>query len=197
VGEVLVAHAPVVPATSLTHLLPEVPATDAAASAHALLRLLLTERTGVPPTAHVLVRRCTTCGGAHGKPRLAHPSLQVSLSYVAGAVAVAVTDEGPVGVDLERLPATDFDGFDGVALAPGETASTTAERARLWTRKEAALKATGDGLSRDPRTVDVRGSTALGAHLLDVDVPGPLAAAVAVLCGPRPRLRVEERRLSP
>lgn len=196
-GEVLVAHAAVVPVAAVAHLLPVVPPTDAAASAHALLRLLLSERTQQPPTAHVLVRRCTRCGGAHGKPRLQHPSLHVSLAYVASAVAVAVTDAGPVGVDLERPPATGFDGFDGVALAPGETASTTAERARLWTRKEAALKATGEGLLRDPRTVDVRGTTALGAHLLDVDLPGALTSAVAVLCAQRPRLAVQERRLSP
>lgn len=195
-SEVLVAHAPVVAAASVAHLLPAVPPTDAAASAHALLRAVLSERTGLPPTDHVLVRRCARCGAAHGKPRLQHPSLHVSLAYVAGAVAVAVTDGGPVGVDLESLPATGFDGFDGVVLAPGETASTTAERARLWTRKEAALKATGQGLLRDPRTVDVRGSTALGAHLLDVDLPGELTAAVAVLCAQRPRLVVEERSLS-
>jgi 4'-phosphopantetheinyl transferase len=195
VAEVLVAHAPVVPAASVAHLLPEVPQTDAAASAHALLRLLLSERTGLPPAGHVLVRRCTTCGEAHGKPRLQHPSLHVSLAHVPGAVAVAITDAGPVGVDLERVEATGFDGFDDVVLAPGETASTPAERARLWTRKEAVLKATGDGLTRDPRTVDVRGSTALGAHLLDVDLPGALAGAVAVLCRRRPRLVVEERSL--
>jgi 4'-phosphopantetheinyl transferase len=157
---------------------------------------VLSERTGLPPTGHVLLRRCTTCGEAHGKPRLQHPSLHISLASVAGAVAVAVTDAGPVGVDLERVEATGFEGFDGVALAPGETASTNGERARLWTRKEAVLKATGDGLMRDPRTVDVRGSTALGAHLLDVDLPGALAGAVAVLCTRRPRLVVEERRLS-
>jgi 4'-phosphopantetheinyl transferase len=194
--EIHVAHAPVVPTSHVRDLLAEVPPTDAAASAHALLRLLLTECTGLPPAAHVLVRRCARCGGAHGKPLLQSPSLHVSLAYVPGAVAVAVTGAGPVGVDLERLPATDFDGFGDVVLAPGETATTPAERARLWTRKEAVLKATGHGLTVDPRTVDVRGSTALGAHLYDVELPGALAGAVAVLCAQRPVLQVEERSLS-
>jgi phosphopantetheinyl transferase len=72
-------------------------------------------------------RLCPHCGNAdHGRPRL--PERQLSLAYAAGLVAIAVS-EVPVGVDVER------DGF----LA--------------WTRAEAVLKLTGEGVRRDPATV--------------------------------------------
>jgi 4'-phosphopantetheinyl transferase len=169
----------------------------AVVGAHALLRRVLSELSGTPPADHVLTRTCATCGGPHGKPVLDHPTLHVSLSSAGDLAVVAVTAAGPVGVDVERIAATDFEGFDGVALGAGEQARTPRERARAWTRKEAVLKATGTGLATDPRTVDVRSDRVLGAHLLDVPAPAGLACAVAVLCDDRPRLRVEERRLSP
>jgi 4'-phosphopantetheinyl transferase len=168
---------------------------DPRAAAHALLRAVLTQLTGTAD--HVLQRTCGTCGGPHGKPVLDHPSLHVSLSSAGNAAVVAVTAAGPVGVDVERVAATGFDGFPGVALGPDEPDGTTEDRARAWVRKEAVLKATGSGLAVDPRSVDVRPDRVLGAHLLDVPVPAGLACAVAVLCSDRPRLRVEERRLSP
>ncbi|MCY7364679.1 MAG: 4'-phosphopantetheinyl transferase superfamily protein [Frankiaceae bacterium] len=67
--------------------------------------------------------------------------------------AVAVSAAGPVGVDIEQVSGTAFDGFAEVALAPPERDGTPTERARAWTRKEADLKARGTGLTVDPRTV--------------------------------------------
>jgi 4'-phosphopantetheinyl transferase len=69
------------------------------------------------------------------------------------------------------VAATDFDGFAGWRSGPQEQDGPPAARARAWVRKEAVLKATGSGLATDPRTVDVRGSRVLGAHLLDVPAP--------------------------
>lgn len=199
-AEVLVVHTAVDADRDVRHLLDQATAARPPSPllhAHALLRAVLADLTGRPPQEHVLVRTCATCGGPHGKPVLAGSPWHVSLSATSVRAAVVVTTAGPVGVDLELSAATGFHGFAGVALGPREQDGDTAHRARAWTRKEAALKATGTGLAVDPRTVDVRGGRALGAHLLDVDLPGPVAAAVAVLCKQRPVLRVEERTLRP
>lgn len=179
--ELLVVHARTAPGTGT-------------APAHALLQQVLTELTG--RAGHRLTRRCATCGGPHGKPLLDDADLHVSLAAAPGLAVVAVTGAGPVGVDVEHVVAADFEGFDEVALGPGEVAVTAAERARAWVRKEARQKATGEGLAVDPRSVDVRRDRTDDGFLLDVALSPGTACAVAVLCAGRPRLRVEERALS-
>lgn len=171
----------------------------AAAFADALLREVLTELTGTPAPEHVFTRTCGVCGGPHGKPLLQHPDLHTSLSRSGQAVVVAVTGAGPVGVDVELVAATGFDGFEDVALAPGEGVSSLQDRARTWTRKEAVLKARGTGLTVDPRTVDVRRSPLAGrppAHLLDVPARTGFACSAAVLARHAPQLRHEDRGLT-
>ena len=168
------------------------PATDASASAHALLRLVLSSLTDVAPQDHVLTRRCGACGGEHGKPVLDHPTLHVSLAGTRHVVAVVVGPGQPVGIDVERVRSTGFHGFDAVALAPGERARSLRGRARAWTRKEALLKATGEGLTVAPSSVDVRRDSIGGtrqAQLYDVRIGPGLAGAVAVLGLRRPTLR--------
>lgn len=205
VHPVVLAVARTAPADDVLHLLDDDtvgrltgPRRDRSASAHALLRLLLAELTGTPPQDHSLDRWCTTCGGPHGKPVLRHPLLHVGVATTAGTVAAAVTDAGPVGVDLETVAAADFAGFAGVALGPGEVARTAAERARAWVRKEAVLKATGLGLTVDPRRVDVRASLTAwpeAVRLADVAVRPDLACAVAVVGHNRLDVRLVERPL--
>ena len=137
-------------------------------------------------------RTCPDCAEQHGKPVLDHPDLHVSSSHAAGLAVVAVTDVGPVGVDVEKADAAGFPGFDGVALAPGETG----DAARIWTRKEAVLKATGEGLRTDPRTVVVTGERepVRGAALYDVPVPEGWCASLAVVTPGRPDLQVSPGR---
>lgn len=142
-------------------------------------------------------RACPDCERPHGKPVLDHPTHHVSTSQSHGLSVVAVCDEGPVGVDVEHLDAIRFAGFDDVALGPGEAARDPHERAVLWTRKEAVLKATGEGLRTDPRTVMVGDPTASagrepsrGAQLVDVGVPLPWVCAAVVLATAPPLLKV-------
>lgn len=167
----------------------------AGAAADTLLREVLTELTGTPPAAHVFDRTCQRCcDPSHGKPVLQHPSLHTSRSYTDGLLAVAVSAAGPVGVDVEQVRGTAFDGFAEVALAPAERDGNPSGRARAWTRKEAVLKARGTGLTIDPRTVDVRRDRVRGrppVHLFDIGTTDDIACAAAVLSLLRPRLRLE------
>ncbi|WFE36238.1 4'-phosphopantetheinyl transferase superfamily protein [Micromonospora sp. WMMD975] len=125
---------------------------DRFAVAHGALRLLTGRAVGAPPEA------LTWRPGRHGKPALSGPYAgpHTSLSYSGDLVAVAVSADRPVGVDLQHPPA----GRDPVSLAarffhPGEAqhvagGADAAERAhrftRLWVRKEAAVKAAGGRL---------------------------------------------------
>lgn len=115
-------------------------------AAHALVRLALAAAVDAEPGALVFDRTCR-CGAQHGKPRLAAGGPAFSLTHAGELVGVAVHDE-PVGVDVERLrPLTDLAAMAAHACAPTESAPDADAFFRLWTRKEAVLKATGDGLS--------------------------------------------------
>ncbi|GGO68336.1 4'-phosphopantetheinyl transferase family protein [Nocardioides deserti] len=107
-------------------------------SAREALRVLATrlllEHTG----ARGVVRLCPQCGGDdHGQPVLTGPGplARVSLAYADGLVALAWSNHGPVGVDVER---------------DGPPVGTYGDR-RAWTRAEALLKHAGTGLAHDPR----------------------------------------------
>jgi len=125
--------------------------------AHALTRLLLATYLARPPTAIRIDRSCRHCGGAHGKPRLAdaRQPLEFSVSHSQDRIVVACSWDLPVGVDVEWVER-------GVAveeLLPHVLSAEETEKLRrvdgrerlegffvYWTRKEAALKATGHGL---------------------------------------------------
>ena len=121
-----------------------------AAEREAVLRRHLAERLGCPEAVLRLKRDPT------GKPRLVAPTprLSFSLARRERLLLVATAWDAPVGADLEPLDA----GHDGLDVArnffaPGEIASLgRAARAegfaRLWTAKEAVLKALGRGIVR-------------------------------------------------
>ncbi|ROS28049.1 4'-phosphopantetheinyl transferase [Cellulomonas sp. PhB150] len=156
--------------------------------APALARRAVAHVRGVDPADVVVGRRCPTCGStAHGAPMTT--GAHVSITRGTGVVAVAVSAVGPVGIDLEQRRDELWPGFDDLALAPGEHVATTDERLRAWVRKEAVLKASGLGLTVDPRSVVLRDGQVVdaphgigGCELHDVDPPGHLGA-VAVPVG--------------
>lgn len=130
--------------------------------ARGILRLLLMRYTGVP------ARAVTFCCGANGKPSMApHDgarSIHFNVSHSASLVAYAFTTAGPVGIDVERLrPIEDAQAVARRFFSPVEYAELMSvdpsQFARafltIWTRKEACVKETGEGLSRDPRRVEV------------------------------------------
>lgn len=146
------------------------------------VRAALSAVWGEDPGPLGLARRCPACGsGEHGAPRLtglpAGRRVLVSLSGVAdddGAPlrVAAWWMPGPapappgsgLGLDLERIDAPALaapDGLGGVGFSTAERtwlaglapADRPAARARLWTRKEALVKAAGTGFTGDPADV--------------------------------------------
>ncbi len=117
---------------------------------YALHRLLLGHSLQVSPPLVRVSRDHLGC------PRLAGESHGTSLSHSSPWIALAVRENGVVGVDIE--PRDRSVGMDELAASichPDELAllslDAAAERAksllRLWVRKEALLKALGVGLS--------------------------------------------------
>ena len=123
--------------------------------ARALLRNELARWYDVPAGDVVLDRICRHCGSAeHGGLVVSTtrtPRLHVSMARSSDIAVAAVCDTGPVGLDVERLERSRFIGVGPVLMHEEEQASTYLDVARTWVRKEAVLKATGDGLHADPR----------------------------------------------
>ena len=143
----------------------------------AILRLLLGECFGLDP------RRVCFSVTARGKPRLAGPDpapLRFNVSHSHGMALFAVTGHCEVGVDLERVrvrPDADLLGMAERYFAPREAAVLRAldagERVetffRLWTRKEAYLKAHGLGISYGLERVEVSHAADEPAHIVHID----------------------------
>lgn len=117
---------------------------------------------------------------AHGKPEVKDCGVHFNTSHSGDYAAFAFTRAGAVGVDIEKFR-DDITRRDQIAekhFAPGERAQLQAlaekDRGRaffdLWTRKEAFVKARGDGLFSglnqfevclgEPRVIGVRGAAA-------------------------------------
>lgn len=89
--------------------------------------------------------------GPNGKPYLpAHPEIHFNLSHCARAAACVVADR-PVGIDIETIAPIDWDVARRV-LSDAELADVrTSEEPDVtfachWTKKEAFVKMTGDGI---------------------------------------------------
>ncbi|MFF4588646.1 4'-phosphopantetheinyl transferase family protein [Streptomyces sp. NPDC001388] len=189
----------------------------------ALSRLLLGELLGLPPAAVPLRRVCPRCGGPHGKVRLDPPgrpaAYDFSVTHSGALVGVAVCRGAEVGLDVEEADAAlDVGSAARVALSARESAALDSlppaerERAflRIWTRKEAVLKALGVGLRMPLRGLEVSAPDAPPAvlawpdesdrpaarpvpHLVDLVVDGVHPAAVAVTGAGVTGVRIAER----
>jgi 4'-phosphopantetheinyl transferase len=122
-------------------------------AAHALTRLMLTAATGgvAAPAAWTFEI------GAHGKPQVSgEAGLQFNLSHCEGAVVCAVSDSVEIGVDIEcvdrrvplELAGTHFAACEAAWLRSLPAAQRPIGFLRLWTLKEAYIKATGLGLAQ-------------------------------------------------
>ena len=119
--------------------------------AHGALRHLLGHYIKCNPTEVSFVY------GMKGKPALAFPSsIQFNMTHSGDLAVIALTLRREIGVDLEQIrPMSDMQQIADRFFCPEEASEvmsapeTERERAffRCWTRKEAYIKATGDGLS--------------------------------------------------
>jgi 4'-phosphopantetheinyl transferase len=101
----------------------------------------------------------------YGKPSLAPPfqSLHFNLSHCRDLAVIALTFDGPVGIDLEALGrATDLQECETTFCHPDEILGLPAgnehrarQLLRIWTAKEAVLKAMGTGLSHPPESTRI------------------------------------------
>lgn len=118
--------------------------------AHAIVRLILARYDGV---ATAELRFYT---GEHGKPYLLDSTLQFNLSHSHDQMLLAVARDIELGADIEYMRQTiEVEDLAQRFFSPIEVSSlrkvTPAERKlgfyRLWSRKEAYIKAIGKGLS--------------------------------------------------
>jgi len=166
------------------------------AVAAALLRLVASRMMEVAPERVRVDRRCDQCGRPHGKPSLGAGAPRVSVSHSGDYVAVAACRDAPVGVDVEHgARRTDYRALVSHVLDPAEAPAAGDEAAflRYWVRKEALVKATGDGLGAGlrgivvtppgdaPRLLRYRARPGLRAELRDLAGRPGHPAAVAVL----------------
>lgn len=118
--------------------------------------------------------------GAHGKPSLATADgeplpLQFNLAHSSHRAMLAVAAAGEIGIDIEKIrPVKSLDGIVAKHFSPLERAAFQAlpqeERLqaffRVWTRKEAVVKAIGTGLALSLTSFDVSLAASPAAALL-------------------------------
>lgn len=132
------------------------------AAGRGLLRTILGRYLAVSP------HRLQFCYGVTGKPALsatqARQGLEFSVSHSRGLILYAVTCNGRIGIDIENVRTIqDTDHMAKRIFSPREYGVFRAlpleqRPAALlcgWTRKEAYLKACGEGLARSLNQVDV------------------------------------------
>lgn len=169
-------------------------------SAHAMLRIMVGKQLDVDP--RTLTFAAT---GQHGKPELSYPPLRIHVNIAAAGdrVVCAVTESGPVGVDVEGHDvigeADNAGSIEYNLLTPAERQvldefpHRTAALTRWWVRKEAVLKATGEGFAIDPTLLEMsapdeeprvlawQGRLIPAMWVSDLDVGAGYEAAVVVL----------------
>ena len=170
--------------------------------AHGLTRAALAEASGCDP------RDVCFETGRYGRPFVVRPDavipISFSISHTSGQVGVALSDRGPIGLDIESLERRieplelgrrTMTGAELSVLQRLDGRALTEAFLRLWTLKESYIKAIGTGFSTDPTsfsfdltqpaplfnppTDDTR---AWDFHLL---TPSPVH--VASVCYPAPR----------
>jgi 4'-phosphopantetheinyl transferase len=166
-------------------------------SLRAALRSILSQRLGCPPQS------VAVAVAPGGQPRAPGSGWHVSLSHASAGGVVALSRDGPIGVDMEadrQIP-------DALAIARGLFHPTewawiarhrddarSAAFLRVWVRKEAVVKACGTGLAArldtwsvlaaadhaDPHVdVELRGTS---WRVRDLDGPSAHRLALATEC---------------
>lgn len=125
----------------------------------AVLRNLLSQATGVSPAEIVFAQ------GAHGKPYLADArGPHFNASHSGSWALIGFSNQRPIGVDIEFMRTTDdelklarsfFSDAEYRYLAGLDAAARLQSFYRIWTCKEAVLKAFGAGISEHLKNFSV------------------------------------------
>ncbi|GAA3127475.1 4'-phosphopantetheinyl transferase [Kribbella aluminosa] len=159
-----------------------------------IVRRALARRLSLPAANILLDRTCPECGKPHGKVR-ASGGVELSVTHSGDLVGVAFADR-PVGLDVERIdPAVDVDAVARIALTADEVRDLSrydgiaklSAFTTYWTRKEAVVKATGEGLRGDLRAAAPR-----GIQLLELDAGPDHRAALAVTSAEPPVVHIHD-----
>jgi 4'-phosphopantetheinyl transferase len=143
--------------------------------AHVALRAVLAPVVSVAPS------EVRFAADATGRPVLDHPAApQFSLSHAGDQALIAVGGTAPLGVDLELVrPVAELDDIARTHFASEEHATLVDAREpertqrffRIWTRKEAYLKAIGVGVGPRLPRVAVSADARDARLLRDDDAP--------------------------
>lgn len=141
-----------------------------------LLRVILGHYLGTEPG------RLQFCYGAWGKPALSETSggdgLRFNLSHSHGLALFAVAREREIGIDLERvrpIPAVEqlaeriLSARERMLFRAFPPGQRQAFFFKCWTRKEAYVKARGDGLMRPLDRIDVSLTPCKSPRLLSIE----------------------------
>jgi len=158
-----------------------------------LIRRVVGEEFGMDPRDVQIDRTCPQCSDSHGRPTLPNLDVHASITHAGHIAGLSLCRAGLVGLDIEQPARCAVRGLSRQTLGPGEGATTAAELCRYWTRKEALVKATGDGIGVGlcdvlvtgpydaPRLVSYPRRPDMRAMLLDLDVGDGYLASVAIL----------------
>lgn len=162
---------------------------DRAVASRGILRRLVAGYVGEAPA------RVSITSGRNGKPKLDRQTwLGFSVSHAGGRALYAFARDREVGVDIERI--VSVRATAAVAehfFSPRERSALSKlspeKRARAfftcWSRKEALVKATGEGMAAALESIEVYPTSGVkGWHVVDIAVGHLYAAAVAVAGGP-------------
>ena len=150
---------------------------------------------------------------AHGRPYLAAPAPQFSLSHAGAYALVAISDSGAIGADIEFIAPRKIlaerrqrlEAFAGQLCASPLPDESDARFIQAWCRIEAVAKAEGCGVGRlltragvmGPKgtTADVAatagiasGASAPGLCAADLDVGDLAPGFAAAIAGPAPQM---------
>jgi 4'-phosphopantetheinyl transferase len=139
------------------------------------LRVILSSYVGVPPGQ--IIFRYGSRGKPGLQPQVGLPGIEFNLAHSHGTAIYAITQDRSVGVDIEFIQAdfpvedvaTNF--FSVAELSMLQALPNTLRTEaffKCWTRKEAFIKALGDGLSCPLRDFDVALAPGEPARLLRV-----------------------------
>lgn len=124
-------------------------------------------------------RHCARCGAeTHGQPWAlvrGAGDVFVSLSRSGPHLVTALSTVGPIGIDVESVDDVAAGWDPALVLHSSESAESPQEQAELWCRKEAILKASGEGLD-----VSMPSVRAVDHDVVDLPAPEGHRAAYAI-----------------